>query len=436
MSSVERSFITAVIDQDSADEYSSSSIRSHWFADPECRRAWGIITNHWLDHRETISRKFLAKHIPGFTFDQMSHAIPALVEMLEKKFLERRMLVLMDEASEDVGIDVKESLAALLSGLSTLQASTFRDMSADIAETIDEATARYHYRKEHKDALGLPWPWAPLQRSTNGARNGSYSLIYSRAKSLKTWVLLFVLKHWIYHKKRKALFITREMTKEEIQDRWLCLWAEVDYGRFEAGELGEAEEQLLEDAADMIGEIGGFFVENIEGYGSHAAKEIDALADNYDLQTGDVIAVDGMYFFAEDNQWQSFKSFSQGFKQLLLRKDRQCVGIATSQANRNFTEDINADAGNEMGSGDAPIQDCDLAMKLKHLPDDKLLRIMVNTLRRGVPVQFAIGAELCTNLSLRYSSDPDGKGSESDQAVVENAPIRGVSRLAGRKNVH
>lgn len=420
-SNPERGLITAIIDNEEASDW-VAFVRTEWFFDPETRRAWNIISSHYQDHRETITRPLLREQLPGFTFEHWSGSVEAMAEAVQERYIRNRAIDIAERWTDELEGDPRVALASMVGELASLQAAIVREEGADIAATVHDSVDRYHYRKEHKGELGLPWPWAPLQKSTNGAKNGSYNLIYARAKQMKTYVAMVILRHWVYHHHRKCIAVSREMGKEEVQDRWLCLWAGVDSARFDSGELTEHEEQLIADAADAVEEVGHFYVESVEGYGTAAVAEIDALCEQYELEAGDILWIDGGYFFAENSDWTNFRSFSQSLRQLLLR--RKVILLMTTQSNRAQTNKLDSDAGAEVGLGDAPIQDCTLAMKLKLFPQEQHMLVMVNTVRDGMPCQFTINAKPCTDFTLKFSEAPDLDDKQPKGRVI-GAPVIG-----------
>lgn len=433
MPSPERGLITSIIDSGHAELY-LSSIRPDWFFDVECKRAWGVIASHYEAYRESITRPMLAQQLPGFTFERFSANVEALSKIVQDRWLHNAIAVMQEDVSKAIGNggDARQLMAEMSAKLSSLMAqSSPGESDTDIAATAGAAVERYHYRKTHQDEIGLPFPWAPMQRAAHGARNGSFIVMFARQKSMKTFVMMYILKFWRYHFHRRVLFITREMPPEELQDRDLCLWAEVDYGRFESGELNPQEEEALAAAAEAMAEVGGFIIEQIQGHGSAAVAEIAALLDKYDMQEGDILAVDGMYFFAGDSEWQKFRAFSQGLKKLALAKERKIIVIATSQANRNFTSTLKGDSGKEMGMGDAPVQDCDITVKLALDSEDNQIHMMMGVLRRGKPCEWVINALPCTDFSLKMSDAPD-----QDRAGFEDlkdAPIIGARKKLAEK---
>ncbi len=424
--------VTTILDNGEVSEY-GSRIKSEWLIDATVKLAWENAVAYYHDYRETIPWEVLRQRVPAF---RRQHGdvedVDGILDSLQDRWLTQRVQMLYEE--EVTGMeDPKLAIPKILSNLAGLQASIQRETGSDIADTIDDSWARYKYRKDHYGTLGLPWPWPPLQANTNGAQDGSYNLIYARPKHQKTFVMLEILHHWMKYCGRRILFVTREMTKEQIQDRLLCLWARVAYKRFLQGQMTAEEEKRVCVARDEIKKKGNFYVETVEGYGSTAGMEISALTEQYGLEDGDVVAVDGLYFYAQDQDWRSCRAFSQSLKQLALgskaaKSAKKLVLIVTSQGNQNFSSDENADAGREMALGDGPIQDCDLALKLNFRRDEKAIDIVVSASRESEGCTFTINAIPCEDYSLKYSKDYDGSSED-----VSTIPAPHVGRKRGGK---
>lgn len=417
--------VSSIVLNEEVGDY-QGKLKPSWLMDSTTRRAWTTAKAYYEDHRECIPKEVLRERVPAFKFRAGTGSVDGVLESLQERYLRTQI----EDIYEDE-ITVMEqpevSLAATISRLTSLQATIQRDTGSDISETIDESWDRYKHRKENKGALGLPWPWAPLQRETNGAQSGSYNLIYARPKQQKTFVLLKCIKHWVKYCKRKVLLITREMSKEQLQDRLFCLWAEVEYRLFRNGSLTLQEEEKLLRAKAEIKRTGKVIVETVETYGAEAASEVSALADQYGLEEDDVVAVDGIDWFALEERWESLRAFSKGIKKLALggkvngQTRRALILIATGQGNQKFTKDQNADAGKEMSGGDGAIRDCDLALKLQFNRDEKDVTIDIAAIREGDSVRFVINAIPCVDYSLKYSTDPDADS--STETMPAKAPV-------------
>jgi len=188
----------------------------------------------------------------------------------------------------------------------------------------------------------------------------------------------------------------------------------------------------LYDARDAIEEMGGFHVVNVQGHGSSAARQIFLLAEQLGLTEGDVVVVDGMYFFAGEQQdWSMFKGFSQGLKTGAI--DRKLVLVATSQGNRNFSMKKGADDAAGMGMGDAPLQDCDAAVKLKLHEDDGEIRMVLSTLREGKPCEWSANARPANDFALAASSEPEQDAKDSTPKAAPTAKVRRFNTATKKK---
>jgi hypothetical protein len=410
-------------------------LEPRWLNHEPAKRAWKEARSWYENHRESIPREILRERVPQFKFRAGPGSVGGMLGDLQSRYIRLKM----EEIYEDEVTcleDPIEALASTVSRLGVLQAGIQRETGSDCSETIDEAVERYEDREQNKGALGLPWPWAPLQRVTNGAQSGQYILIYARAKNQKTFILLVILVHWVKVCKRKVLLVTREMTKHQIQDRFLCIWAGVSYKEFRSGDLTPEEKRKVREAAKEIKRTGKFIVETVETYGAEAATEVLALCDQYNLEEGDIGAADGLDWFSEGQDWKSLRMFSQGLKKVALggqingSNKRGLVVIATGQANQNYKESSESDAGKEMSGGDGPIRDCDVGLKARLNREDHEISLATAVIREGEATSFTINAIPCQDYSLKYSDEPE----EDDRTATIPAPIVS-SKGKGKKGV-
>src|SRR5690606_9485035 len=100
--------------------------------------------------------------------------------------------------------------------------------------------------------------------------------------------------------------------------------------------------------------------------------------------------------------WQLMRDFSQGIQR--TSKRRKLLTCASTQGNRQQGKN-GADAGEELGLGDGPAQDCDMAVRVSLDEENSELTLAIRAIREGKPCSFVINAELCTDFSLKYTND-------------------------------
>lgn len=375
-------------------------IKEHWFADEECRQVWRLMRSYYMEHRETIPRDVLHANRPGFQFVLGADSVEGVVNTVRNRWIERSAQDIIDEAEIDYE-NPELGITTTIAELTTLRATIDSSTGVDIARTIRTARGRYEDRKACGGKIGLEWAWAPLQEATFGAHYGSYTIWYARPKNCKTFVLLYQLIEWKAIYNRKILLINRELSVDQVQDRVICLLAQIDYNDFKRGALSAEAMSCYDAAEEMFESWGNFIVEAIDTDGKEAAIDVDALCEKYGLEEGDVCAIDGMYFYAEGSDWKSMQAFSKGIQKVFRR--RKVVGLATTQGNRNQGKN-DMDAGQEMGLGDGPIQDCDLAIRVGYNDEEKDITMAIRAVRDGVMASWVIHAKFCTDFTLKYSN--------------------------------
>lgn len=420
MPSPERGLVTGLLENPDIAKL-LPNIKRRWFFDEKALQAYDLIRQHYDEYREPLSLSTLKEKLPGFIPEHYKENLKSLATRVEEKWLRVEIGNVSDTFVTEGALNAKEALSDTMVRLLDLKKSLSTRYESDVASSMDYAYDRYVHRRDNRGRLGLPFMWHPMQAATNGAQNGGYYLFYARPKNMKTFVMIAQAISWYYTHKRRVMFITRELSIEQMQDRILCMFAEVDYSRFRSGDLTEAEELCLEDAATVIKETGNLHVDRVDGHGAAAASQISLLADQYEIGEGDVICIDGLYFYAQNSEWSSFGAFSRSIKQLFL--ERNCIGLCTSQANRNYRANMQADSGTEMQMGDQPIQDCDAAVKLSLDSEENHLVMMMSTLREGKPAQWTSHAIPCVDFTLKFSDRPPEPSEEASTPPPPNLAV-------------
>lgn len=434
MPNPERGLVTQLLDNEEASEL-VSEIQGKWFADFDCETAFEIIEEHVQEFGEPMSRQLFLEDMPGFPFENYDVDTRALIKRIRTKHARLQLADLNDHAAASAKVDVLEALDTQVAELNTLRAEIAPKDDANVAESMQTAVDRYVERRDNKGTLGLRWMWEPLQRvMQTGAKKGGYYLLYARPKQGKTWIWLAQCVQWYYNNHVRLLVISRELTVEQMQDRILCLFAEVDYARFVAGELTPAEEILIQEGAEAMEEIPHLYVESVQGYGAAAARAVDALCEKYGIEEGDVCFVDGIYFYAEDSDWKSLGAFSRGLAD--VKRVRKCTMMATQQANRSMKNTANSDAGAEMAMGDAPSQDTDGTLKVRLDGREEHAHVMLVEARDARRTEFTIHFKPATDFSVKYSDAPGEDEDVETSATTKRAPRVGtkkrVLRLGGK----
>jgi len=231
--------------------------------------------------------------------------------------------------------------------------------------SFDRSVQRYYMRKQGIDLSCGSWPWSPLQEATLGLQPDDYVVIYGRPKSMKTWVLAYLIARFYEMKKRMVIY-TKEMTADNIFKRAGACLAEVRYQPFRAGTLTWEEEMSIYAVQRML-----HYAQQVQTVVCLSAKDaveggdtVPWLRSKIDQYRPDVCFIDGMYLMSDckgatkDNV--RVMNISRSIRQMNL--DTKIPVIATVQANRDAAKNNQANL-DEVAFSDAIGQDATLLMR-------------------------------------------------------------------------
>ena len=268
-----------------------------------------------------------------------------------------------------------------------------------------------------EDVSVCPWPWHPLQNKTMGIRRHDYIVFYGRPKSMKSWVLCYLIS-WFFSHNKRLLIYTKEMPPDEIFERVGCLVARVDYERFITGSL------MPEERASVLA-----VTQHLDVYREHqmvvclSAKDapgggdtVSWLGSKVERWKPEMVIVDGLYLMRDQQGAKSrhdrVRNISNDLRQLGLKYDVPIIG--TVQANREAAKNESANT-EDIAFSDSLGQDCTHLIRVINDPDaDTISLVMGNVARRFKLNGFRIYGIPATNFSVK---EEEISAREADKAV-------------------
>ena len=308
-----------------------------------------------------------------------------------------------------------------------LQGGKATDIMGDAAFT--NVMQSYDMRKQGIVTSICPWPWSPLQDATGGIEREDYIIIYGRPKSMKTWVMCYLIA-WCWMQGKKPLIYTKEMTAENIFQRIFTILAGVSYARFRKGKLERDEEERLMYVKAQI-EMHRYERPLVCLSGKDTGEGGDTvpwLRSKIEEHEPHIAFVDGLYLMSDPkggpNQKDNFRvqNISRGLRQTVL--DTNVPIIGTLQANRDAAKNKDANL-DEIAFSDAIGQDATLAMRVINEKNEDTLALMIGGSREfSFPAFASLASPPPTSTTLvkslrRKSLAPSAK-----------IPIQGFPRKA------
>jgi replicative DNA helicase len=158
---------------------------------------------------------------------------------------------------------------------------------------------KYQYNKSLKEsgeAIGVTTGWPELDEILNFLQPGNLYVLSGRRNLGKSYILArMVMKALI--SRRRVLFVTMEMTAEEMADRMVALHLGVDPSDILHGRLSLQDEQRFEVTKDEYSQY------PLKVIGGNLDKSLIELISEVKEYRPDVVFIDGSYMLKEENKY-------------------------------------------------------------------------------------------------------------------------------------
>lgn len=287
-------------------------------------------------------------------------------------------------------------------------------MQTDVhfSKAMERIKDRYHRIENGEDLSVCRYPWGPFNDATLGIQPEDYVVFYGRPKSMKSWVLAYIISS-IYDQNKLPLIYTKEMTADNIFMRIAACLAKLPYQEFRTGQLTKQEAQELEYIQSMANEmlannrdaicLNGMDVPS----GQDTVEWLQAKIAKY---KPDICAIDGLYLMSDGKGARNQKDNSR--VQNISRATRQMVletgvpVLATMQATRSAAAHKNANL-DEIAFSDAISQDVTAAIRVINEKENKTITLVVGGAREVNLAGCRIGGVPATN--FEWISEIDEK---------------------------
>lgn len=286
------------------------------------------------------------------------------------------------------------------------------------------------------DVSVCSWPWAPIQNKTMGIRKHDYIVFFGRPKSMKSWVLCYLIA-WFFEQGKRVLIYTKEMPPDEIFERVGCCIACVDYERFITGTLVPDELQAVMNVLDFLDSCRDqHMVVCLSAKDAPGGNDTVAwLSSKVEKYVPDIVVIDGLYLMKDQQKAKArhdrVRNISQDLRQMILHYDIPVVG--TVQANRKAAENESANT-DEIAFSDSLGQDCTHLIRVINEHDaDTIALVMGNVARRFKLNGFRIYGIPALNFTVK---DEEISSKEADRiARKEDADTKPAAGSKSKKPI-
>ena len=149
--------------------------------------------------------------------------------------------------------DLTKALDAIKAGINKSEVVLKSEIAeGSIADAVLEIAKRYTDIKHKRSVPGLATGFATIDNLTGGLKPGELDIIMSGSNQGKSTMMLNIGYNIqdILHK--NVLFISVELPKQQIEERYIALAAGLNISKLQRGQLDAEEEKLFKDALVKI----------------------------------------------------------------------------------------------------------------------------------------------------------------------------------------
>ena len=403
------------------------------FGNMEAKSLFSAIDAHYRrpnNFGHVPSQESLSEQFPGL---DLPHPLENLIDLCGKvknQFIKRESEKLINSFLEQTGTDPVGAVTDLYGSLGQLQEKVQTSDDVVFSQVALQETIEELERHTETDGItGIPWPWARMNKATNGIQDGDYIMVWALPKSMKTWFGLVVAAH-VLSTGRRVLVYSKEMTWTAVRRRVSSILAGINYTRLKNNALSRAEERHLLETQERLTDPsfpGELFFTNCDrpdgsvGGPAEVRRKIDIyrphfvlLDSSYMLElpgNGSSNALDWKVLSSVNRQLKQIaKSTGVPLLSILQENERSAYKYAKSRGTASLAMNTGA------------VMDCDVGIRLVYHPRKHELSVHLAAARETTDPGFTIHAVASEN--FQYAHDTlYGLGDVQDSEEDDGAEV-------------
>jgi replicative DNA helicase len=390
--SAERSLIGALLLDNKLYREASTIVKFEDFYHGRNKQIYTAI-EHYIENNEPADVITISEHLGGpktlSELGTMAQEMPLLSHFREYAYLikhasqKRHLFTLAEKMKQglacnssvdDLISDVQHQLLELSKGSQQSEIISINEVTKNYIEELTERT-------QSKKMIGLSTGYSDIDKNINGMREGNLVIIGARPSMGKTTLALNISEN-LAQEDKKILFLSLEMTNEELIEKSLSSLGRVDYSKLLNGNLDDKDWPKLTSGAHKVKDSSILLGDSQD----QTSGSIRKLAwDAFDKMGGlDCIVLDYLQLAQGkgENRVQEVAQISRSLKS--IAKEFRCVVLATAQLNRSI--EIRSDKRPKMSDlkecGQIE-QDADVVLFLHREKASNLTEIITGKARKG-----------------------------------------------------
>lgn len=428
---IEIGLITKILETKDMSLVKDKQIKAHYLS-KEYRKAFSFIDDFYFNNGTVPTVRVFLKEFPNIELEKTFNAEIGEYKVGTEEPLPFWCDKIREKATHNKLCDNLEKMAELLNDSNTNEAYSvmkktvlhiedqYVETSAiDITSDAKERKLAYEQRKENKGMLGISTGIDKLDYIIKGLQPKQLITLIARTGLGKTWTLVKVAAHAQLNGYR-VLFLTTEMSEEQIEDRLEAMliglmYGNFNYNKFKSGLLDKEQEDMYYAFLDRKEKLEPLIIESATGVSNVNAK--------IDQHQPDLVLVDSAYLMEDDRgsdqDWLRVAHITRDLKS--LAKSKKLPIFINSQADANTSIKTGPELSN-IGFSKAIGQDSDVVLALsqdEEMREDREMDIKVLKQREGMTGKVTLNWDFSSmNFDAICSTVEGGDPSSKQQGVV------------------
>lgn len=177
-----------------------------------------------------------------------------LLQELKRTASLRILRVQLDKGVDAIlGNDLTKALEVIKSGINKSELVLKSEISeGSISDSVFDIVKRYKDAKHKRSVPGLSTGFRTVDELTGGLKSGELDIIMSGSNEGKSTFMLNVGYHVQDILNKNVLFVSVELPKQQIEERYVALSSGLNINKIQRGTLDEEEEKLFKAALIKI----------------------------------------------------------------------------------------------------------------------------------------------------------------------------------------
>lgn len=425
MSNVESMLISKVLETGDYAPISDNQITLKYFTGRN-RKAMKFIQDFMLNYGKVPSVAEFKRKNAGYEILKVEENINYYCDEVRNKMRHNTLVDSMEKASEMIGVlDTEKAYRELQSMINMVENYMTKSDRVEVNKNTNQRLELYMERSKSGGITGIPTGIDRLDKITTGFNKEELIILIAFTGLGKTWfeaICAVAMAKMGY----RVLFFTTEMSSNAIMKRIDAVWCNLNYTRFNRGQLNAQEFTRFEQyLADLEGdEETNLIVEQI----NVGVSEISAKIDQHQP---DMVFVDGAYLLEDESEgeddWRAQVRIFRGLKRIARAKKVPVFASTQSKSEKAnlssiaFASHIKADADIILG-----------LQQDEEMRQDREIAVVPLKLREGeinsrILMNWKFSEPDGMNYSTLYAEGADGRRADADMTTEGERTERDVN---------